>query len=360
MVAAARLVRWLGPWAGARSPTEPTRDTLRLGGDLRAHLYQPPARRRVLGAYLLVPGLHHDGPDDPRMDRLARVFADAGLVVLAPFLRDHLGLLASAAAAEELGVAFARFDDIARDHGVAPSVFSVSFGCLPAITMCADPRFAARVHGLFVYGGYVDFVRVCRFAALGEGAGRRFDPTNAPAVFVNLAAHLALPAGDRRALVEAWRAFCRLTWNRPELRDVAALHPIGGRLAADLPIGLRSVFLDGCGLGPGARALLDELLERAAPSFTFADPRPSLARLRAPVVIAHGRDDGVIPVDEAHHILAALPAGHPARLYITGLFGHGESHLPTPSAVAAEVRTLLAMVRAMITLPAGETHVSLG
>jgi len=39
------------------------------------------------------------------------------------------------------------------------------------------------------------------------------------------------------------------------------------------------------------------------------------------VVIVHGRDDDVIPFLEAEKLRAALPPGHPHRVFLTGLYG---------------------------------------
>jgi hypothetical protein len=90
------LARWLGPWAGERTaPAAIMRGELPVpaaGGRpaFRARVFRParPARR----AFLLAPGLHHAGPDDPRMDRFATILAASGAVVVAPAIPDFLAL----------------------------------------------------------------------------------------------------------------------------------------------------------------------------------------------------------------------------------------------------------------------------
>ena len=355
------LIRWLGPWS-RRPPASAARDEQRLGPDrqLRAFLYRP--RRPPLAAYLIAPGLHPHGPADPRMDRLGRVLAEAGFLVLAPFLPDHLSLRASANATADLMLAFDELEALARREALPPpSVFSVSFGSNPAIGLCGDPRYADRVRGLFLFGGFADFRRVCRFATLGEwehgGELVRlpYDPTNPPGVFLNVVEHLGVGEDEQVLLSGAWRTMCLRTWNRDELKHARALRPIARRLAEEaLPAVLRPLFLQGCGLEAGTREILLDALARAAPHLQFCDPRPSLAQIKAPVVIAHGRSDAVVCFHEAAQLRAMLPAGHRHRYFVTGMFGHGGSRLPSPRAVAVELQTLWRLAHSMAALPLGE------
>ncbi len=356
----ATLIRWLGPWSRGL-PTGVTRQEVWLGPtrQLRAFRYRP--RRAPLGAYLISPGLHHDGPADPRMDRLGRILAQAGFVVLAPFLPDHLALLASANATADLMLAFDDLEALTRRESLpAPSLFSVSFGSNPSIRLCGDPRYAGRVGGLWLFGGFADFTGVCRFAAFGEVEhdgellALPCDPTNAPAVFLNVVAHLGVDTDAQAQLARAWRTMCRRSWNRADLKRLDALRPVAQQIADDdLPVELRPLFLQGCGLAAGSREILLEALGRATPHLGFADPTEALAAVQAPVVIAHGRDDNVVCYHQAARLRALLPAGHPHRFFVTGLFGHGGARLPSPRQIAAEVATLLGLAHAMAALPLG-------
>src|SRR5262245_36535473 len=118
------LIRWLAPWAPQhRSPTgiqrrrrlfrdgEITGRAARHLGrvpnesgprKLEAYFYRPDAE--PLGAWLISPGLHFDGPDDPRLDRFCRVLANAGQLVIAPFLPSYLELLIDPSAADDLEI----------------------------------------------------------------------------------------------------------------------------------------------------------------------------------------------------------------------------------------------------------------
>src|SRR3569623_3716312 len=105
--------RWLGPWAVAtRAPDVPVRDREVAG--LRVRVYGDGGT-----PYLIAPGLHYAGPDDPRMDRFCRILAAAGHHVAAPFVPAYLALTPPAAAIRAF---VAVFDAI--DFAGPPVVFS--------------------------------------------------------------------------------------------------------------------------------------------------------------------------------------------------------------------------------------------
>ena len=76
------LARWLGPWTASDSvPSGARVEEITIDG-VRARLFAP-LHRPAAGAYLFSPGLNLHGPDDPRVDRLSRILASAGSLVLA-------------------------------------------------------------------------------------------------------------------------------------------------------------------------------------------------------------------------------------------------------------------------------------
>ena len=87
---AARIARYLGPWADDTSvpPGISTTDE-ELPNGLRMRWFVPP---RAKGMMFVMPGVHFEGPDDVRMDRFARIMAGAGRAVVVPFLPDYLRL----------------------------------------------------------------------------------------------------------------------------------------------------------------------------------------------------------------------------------------------------------------------------
>lgn len=358
--AAAKLVRWLGPWASeASAPRDVVRERVAIG-ELRAYLYRP-SDARPFGAYLLAHGLHFLGPDDPRCDRFCRILASAGLLVLAPFLPDHLALRISPRVADDLAAAWEWLEAHPRRHGLPPpALFSISFGSHPATVLAAREGFRDRVGALVLFGGFVDFGASVRFAVTGraehegEVLAVPYDPTNAPVVFLNLLPHLPLAASlDREAVARAWRAMVEATWGRAAMKAPGARDAAAEAIAKDLGAPERELFLTGCGLREGARELFERGLAASGDAFRFIDPRPHLASVKAPVVILHGRADDVIPWFEATKASRALAPGHPHRVLLSGMHTHSGSSLPGPRALAGEVRTMVAIVRAMVDAPRG-------
>lgn len=355
---ALRLARWLGPWS-TRAPRHVGRASLGLaaaGGLLRGALYEP-TDRAATGALLVVPGLHPFGPDDARLDRFCRVLAASGLLVLAPFVRRHLALEVAADAADDVALAFAELAGRARARKMPrPGMLSISFGSLPALRVAASPELAAEVGGLIVFGGYRDFRATVRFALTGraEDEGRPLalphDPLNTPALFINLAPHLTVD-GPRAPLIAAWHEMACRTWGHPELRPPERRRPIAQELAARLEPALRELFLVGCGLAAGGEARLEEALANAGEAFDFADPTPALAALETPLLIAHGRDDDVIPWPEAHKLARGVRAGHPVQVALSGMFGHTGAAFPGLGAVRGELASLEALMLALVDAP---------
>jgi pimeloyl-ACP methyl ester carboxylesterase len=355
-MAVLRLARWLGPWGASNVPTMVTRTTTMIDATtpFRAHLYVH-ARTAPIGAYLVAPGLHFQGPSDPRFDRFCRILASAGLLVLAPFLPEHLALRVSPRSTDDLAAAFEHLERIGRGLP-PPAIFSISFGSQPAIALAARPAFRNRVSALVLFGGFADFDATVRYAITGraEHRGRTLeiahDPLNAPVVWLNLLPHLAQRA-EVSVVAHAWHAFVERTWGRAELKVGDARAKIAHELAASLGERERELFFLGCGLVPGALPLLEEALSAAGRAFAFTDPRPHLASLVAPVVIVHGRDDDVVPWFEAEKLRDALPPGHPHRLLITGMYGHTGASSLAPLALANEARTMIDVLRLMVSAP---------
>ncbi|MBI2389537.1 MAG: alpha/beta hydrolase [Deltaproteobacteria bacterium] len=324
---------------------------------MRAMSYRAPGPLR--GVYLLAPGLHFLGPDDPRLDRFCRILASSGALVLAPFLPDHVALRVTPHTTDDLAAAFDEAEAIARAERLPrPAVFSISFGSQPAIALAGRDSHRDRVGALVLFGGFAEFAETVRFCLTGraEHAGERLqmshDPLNAPVVWLHLL-DLVDVRCDRAAVERALRVMVERTWGRAELKAKGARDPIAHAIAAGLSPEDREVFLLGCGLREGAPAWLERARERLEAAYAFTDPRPHLARVRAPVAILHGRDDDVIPWFEAHKLRAALPPSHPARTLLTGMYGHTGAAAIDPRALGRELASMIEIARTLVQAPAG-------
>lgn len=364
------LLRWLGPWTaesvappgiertswvlrdgplaghrayldgGTHDPDEPAR--------LEAYEYRP--QGRPVGSYLIAPGLHFLGPDDPRLDRFCRVLAAAGFHVVAPFLPAYVDLRVHPSAPDDLEiVARALCDKL--PPGRRPTLFSISFGSWPAFEVAA--RLGSAVDGVITFGGYADFDAAVRFCvdgvmrSPGGDVELARDPLNSPALFLNLLPYLEHAGGSTAELEQAWRRMVYLTWGRMDLKQPGRLEPFAHELASEVPERHRELFLIGCGVVPGAVELVEAGLERARDPLLFANPGPALRRLECPVVVCHGLDDDVIPYGEAHKLARVLEPRVPTRMYLTGLYGHTGAGRPDLRSAAREAAALLSIARAM-------------
>ncbi|MBX3125421.1 MAG: alpha/beta hydrolase [Polyangiaceae bacterium] len=365
----ASLLRWLGPWVsehvvppGIRCEGWVVRDG-QLHGH-RAHragtppvpgrpsrlevlLYHP--RTEPVGTYLIAPGLHFLGPDDPRLDRFCRILARAGFLVAAPFLPAYVDLEVRPDAPDDLEL-IARALLERTPPGQRPALFSISFGSWPALEVAA--RMPGVIDAVITFGGYADFDASVRFCVDGvmrtAGGDLKLtrDPLNSPALFLNLLRFLEVE-GDTRALESAWREMVYRTWGRMELKAPGRLEPFARELVPTVPQAQRGLFLIGCGVEPGASELVASALRRAGETLAYASPRAALERIDCPVVVCHGRDDDVIPWGEAEKLVGAVPAAVAKRLYLTGLYGHTGAGKASPRDAVREVQALLGIARAL-------------
>ena len=327
------LARWLGPWADpTAAPAVQVREE--RVDELRVRLYGDPGGT----PFLIAPGLHYAGPDDPRMDRFCRVLAGARHLVVAPFVPDYLALVPGRRAIAD----FARvFDALPRWSSRRPVVFSISFGSLLALALAAERGEA--LERLVVFGGYADFPATMRYCLTGEGR----DPLNQPVVLMNLLDHLAHDRAHRAALEAGWRRYVEATWGRPELKVRERHVAIAERLAPGVPAPVRELFLVGTGARPGAWELAEPALRAfcAAPSFAL-DPSPYLARVRGRVDLVHGAGDDVIPFEQSQALAAGL-TGAAARVHVTGLYGHTGASWTRLAALPRELATMLRVLQVL-------------
>ncbi|NOY91482.1 MAG: hypothetical protein GXP55_09750 [Deltaproteobacteria bacterium] len=318
---ALRLARWLLPTPLAKAKPGVERSVLSSPDGVVAWLYRPRGRAPE-GSVLLLPGLHPDGPADPRLDRFCAVLADAGALVFAAFSPSYSSLVVAPQIVDEARSAFEHLLALpGRPAGKKLGVVSISFGSLPALALAASPDHGPRISRLVTFGGYADFDATLRFALAGDG-DRAHDPLNRPAVYLNLLDVLDEPARDRAALEAAYRAFVRRTWGKPEMKVEGRYLDVARELAASVHADDLRLFELGTGLREGGAEFAFELLSKPEADFSYMDPTAHLDALVAPATFVHGRDDDVIPFEAAAQLERAAHAGADVRALTTGLYDH--------------------------------------
>jgi pimeloyl-ACP methyl ester carboxylesterase len=336
---AMRLAWWLGPWSRGAQPSSVRRRAVSIEGAGGPSYLYAPAERAPRVAWLISPGLHHDGPDDPRMQRFAAALASAGAVVLSPRSPELCRLRLTADAIESLGRARTALAAAPEAAGLPLRVVSVSVGALAALRLAAsspDP-----IERVVVIGGYAD--PVAMIASLCGADAEHRDPLNQPVAFLTLLDHVPAAVHDRARLEAAWRWFVRTAWPHEAWKrpGATAHHRAARELVREVDARDRDLFLTGCGVAPGGHALMRAAL--AAGAYDHLDWRPHAPAVRAEVVAVHGVTDSVMPIAQLDALAAALPSAHTIRL---GSFAHSRTVASLP-ALARDLRALRHVLHAL-------------
>jgi pimeloyl-ACP methyl ester carboxylesterase len=95
-----------------------------------------------------------------------------------------------------------------------------------------------------------------------------------------------------------------------------------------------------------------ELAAAAVREDPLLDPSPYLGKATVPTLLAHGRDDRLIPFSQTIALRRALPPDVVKRCTITGLFSHSGGTVDTlgPVTKAVEAVRFAALLRALLNL----------
>ena len=316
-------------------PVEALETAYDRGGEaVAATLYSLPGRT-VRPGWIVLHGLTVTGREHPALRRFARAFAASGAAVMIPDIPEWRDL--RVATSITIPTIRAALRDIAQRGGVDHNrvgILGFSFGGTQAIVAAADPALRSFVRGIAAWGGYRDLHRLFRFGITGEheldGVEYQLKPdpygrwmmggnylTGIPGFegYTDVAAavrELALEAGRRR--VYAWDPSYDADIRRvratvaPEHQEVFDLFaPLSDKQIHDLP---RAHVV--------AQGLADAAL-RAEP---LLEPGPALRDLQVPTLIAHGRDDRLVPFTESLRLVRDLSPQVLRGLTITALFAH--------------------------------------
>lgn len=305
-----RLLYWLGPWMDQKKEPPNIRREEHRSGEVRLWLYRP---KKCIGTLFLIPGLHHEGPADPRLERFAKVLADAGIQVGVPFLPTALNLIMRPALLEESKRALLYFLTLV---GGSCGIFSISAASIAALHLASDEDLHSKISGVMLFGGVSNWKEALLFAAKDSNK----DPLNLPVIFLNLWSHMNISVRNEQLLLQAWYRFIHATWEKEEMQSEEDYAPIAHKIVQELPQEDKDIFLMGCSLLEGGVALVEEVLKKGPAQTEWLLPKPYLERLRVPLHIAHGKDDVVVPFPQAFELAKA--SAFEKYVYITGFYDH--------------------------------------
>ena len=267
---------------------------------------------------MLVPGAVPQGKDDPRLVAFAMTLARARFAVLAPELPGVRELRVRPTDSRAVADAFAYLasrPDLAPGGRAGIVAFSYTVG--PAVLAALEPDIRERVRFIVAVGGYHDLFRAIRFFTTGyfeeDGKGGYVKPDDYGRLVFAYGAKAHLRALRDHELIDAIAERKR----RDRAADVADL--VAGlsreakavyELAVNTDPARFTALL--AGLPPAMLADLDAL------SLHNKD----LRRLKARLLLLHGRNDNLIPYPESLALARAAPQGKARVWLINRVLGH--------------------------------------
>lgn len=325
----------------------PTRTAMRysvLGRDHAGDLYLP-GEGHPLAGIVLVPGAVPMGKDDPRLVAFATTLARARFAVLAPELPGFRQLRIHPADARIVADAFAY---LAGRADLAPAgragLAAFSYGVGPALLAALEGDVRERVRFVVGVGGYHDLTRAARYLTTGYFQAEERQLFLAPDDYGKL-----VLLNTARFYIQASDARTFESMIERRLKDRAAdLSDLAGRLG---PQG-RAVYALAINADPDRFPALYAALPQAmrADIAALSLHNKDLTRLRARLILVHGRSDNLIPYPESDALAAAVPPSQ-VRLYrLHVILGHVDlrlSHILTWRFLTRELPDIFRMWQAV-------------
>jgi len=320
-----------------------------------ADLFLPQRVNGPLPLWVVLHGITVPGRRHANLRRFAHALAATPAAVLVPDLppwRD-LQLDTACVSAALKGAVRWQARAGAALQPKPPAVVGFSVGATQALRSAAlgDPPLRAVVG----FGGYADIDATLRYLCTGRfrWRGRWIEQMPDPyGRWIFAARFLPLlddvPKSD--ALPDALLTLAREAGTRGLFAGDPALDPLKAQLRARLPTSALPLW-DLLAPPTGARPPLDEAEDLAWRLAAAAqrhrpdlDPRPLLARVTAPVVLAHGRADRLVPFPETLTLAAGLPPGTLRACTVLGMLAHSGRAGARPLTAVREGSRLLRLL----------------
>ncbi len=295
-------------------------------GDLPARRYLPASGHQRV--FLLTPGVHASGVDEPRLIGFARDLASMGHPVVTigpPDLARYTISTRATDAIEDAAVWLARQPTLAPDGRIG--MMGISFAGGLSIVAAGRPSLRDRVSAVVSLGGHADLPRTLRYLCTGDEPGSPHHPPHDYGVVIILLGVLdrVVPADQVPALREAVLTF--LEASRLDLFDKAkslAEAEHAKQLGEALPEPSRTImgYVNARNVAHLGPLLLPHVASMGGdPALSPALSPPPSAR----VYLLHGTGDNVIPAAESVFLAKGFAERQvPVELLVTPLITHAE------------------------------------
>jgi pimeloyl-ACP methyl ester carboxylesterase len=308
---------------------------------LPAVVFRPAHARGPLPGWVLLHGLTYQALDHPSLIRFGRAVAASGSIVFVPEIPEWKQLrVAPAITTETIATACIALHELDGVNHERTGVIGFSFGATQALIAACDPAVERAIRGIAAWGGYAELHRVFRFGILGDheldGVKYHMEPDPYGAWIMGGNYVCGIPGHeDSRVLAESLH---RLAITAGQSRVYAwdpKFDPLKRELRAMLPphdVVLFDVLARPSG-GPIAdpalaNKLANDLADAALRIDPLLDPTAFLPRVRVRTLVAHGRDDRLVPFTESVRLARALSAAVARDSVTTALFAHSGGTRP--------------------------------
>jgi len=305
---------WLGKWSSAPKVMEISYPGPK--GTVKADLFLPQGNSKRSGI-LLNHGVIDTGKDDPRLKRFAEILCRSGFVVLIPDFKGMRSFRIGPSDIDEVQTAFTYFTSL-KNYVLPQScgLFGFSYGAGPTILAACRPAMRNKVRFIIAFGAYYDLKNVLSFIASGnfEFEGKRyFRQPQEYGKWVFLANNLDLVVSpEERSILQSIL--------QVKLRDEKA--PIDHFLPLLGKEGKNILALLSHSDPSQTEILLKKLPPAIQTQIEALSVAPVMNKLHADLILAHGKDDDMIPFTETLRLARAVPDPHRVYVQILRSYSH--------------------------------------
>src|SRR5688572_11606151 len=278
---------------------------------LPAVVFRPAHTRGPLPGWVLLHGLTYQALDHPSLIRFGRAVAASGAIVFVPEIPEWKQLrVAPAITTDTIATACIALHGLDGVNHERTGVIGFSFGATQALIAACDPAVERAIRGIASWGGYADLHRVFRFEILGDHEldGVKYhdepDPYGGWIAAGNYAC--GIPGHeDSQLLAESLHRLAITAGQAGVYASDPRFDPLKRELRMVLPphdVALFDVLArpSGVPIADRARAneIANDLADAALRIDPLLDPTPFLPRVRVRTLVAHGRDDRLVPFTE--------------------------------------------------------------
>jgi acetyl esterase/lipase len=284
-----------------------------LPGGIQGRLYRPREHSHAPGLVVLH-GVHRLGIEEPRLRNFARAFAETCVQVLTPQLASLADYRVEPKAIEEIGAATVWFSNqLHRPVGV----LGLSFAGGLALVAATDPRYSRDTAFVVAVGAHSDLARVSRFLISGQtelpdGRTQKLEPEQ----YGGLVLAFAHP-DEFFPKKEALKAqHCMRLWLGEEYESARACKRTLSPRSEDMLEALFQYRIE------HLRARLLAEIEQQKQTMASVSPSGRLAKIKVPVFLLHGEQDGVIPPSETKWLAHEIPPRYLRKVLISPAVVH--------------------------------------